>query len=90
MRVHELIQLLRALPANAEVCTWDGAGESDLVIEQVLLVQGHRSPVVVLGAEITGDIVEGAEVVWTEHETAHKGIVKAQARWARARREAVG
>jgi hypothetical protein len=90
VKVHELLQLLRQLPANAEVCTWDGAGETDLLVEQVLLVQGHRSPVVLLGMEIAGDVVEGAEVVWTENETALKGLVKAQARWARARREAVG
>lgn len=90
MNARQLIELLRQLPPQAEVCTWDGGEQTDLVIEQVLLVPGHKGPVVVLGFEIDSPIVEGAEIVWTEDEAAERGLHKAQAQHARARREAVG
>lgn len=89
MKARDLIALLQKLPANAEVCTWDPGLSEDVVVEQVILVEGHRSPVVVLGMEIDGDLVEGAEVVWTSDDSALRGLVKAQGRWAKARREAV-
>jgi hypothetical protein len=90
MNVRQLIALLQKLPPHAEVCTWDAGVQQDLCIEQVLLCDGHKTPVVVLGMEIEGDIVEGAEIVWTAGEPALKGLHKAQGMWARARREAVG
>lgn len=65
MKARDLIALLQKLPANAEVCTWDAGVQQDLCIEQILLVDGHKSPVVVLGMEIEG--LEG-QAVWAEDE----------------------
>ncbi len=73
MNVRQLIALLRTLPANAEVCTWDGAASSDLCIEQVILTDGHRSPVVVLGLDIEG--LEG-QAVWASDETRLGSLLK--------------
>ena len=65
MTAAQLIALLRTLPANAEVCTWDGSASSDLEIEQVILTDGYKSPVVVLGLDIEG--LEG-QAVWARDE----------------------
>lgn len=73
MNVRQLIALLQKLPPNAEVCTWDSAGETDLVIEQVILTDGHKSPVVVLGLDIEG--LEG-QAVWASDDNRLGSLLK--------------
>lgn len=65
MTARELIALLQRLPPNAEVCTWDAGLSADVAVEQVVLCDGHKSPVVVLGMEIEG--LEG-QAVWARDE----------------------
>jgi hypothetical protein len=65
MNVRQLIALLRTLPPSAEVCTWDAGISADVEVEQVVLTDGHKSPVVVLGMEIVG--LEG-RAVWARDE----------------------
>lgn len=99
LTVSQLISLLRQLPPRAIVTTWAPParyapvdGEDDCV-EQVLLAPATPvapDGVVVLGLDIDGDIVEGAELYWAAHDTAANGIEQAQAKWAKARREQVG
>lgn len=97
MTVAQLISLLRELPPRAQVATWDvgrvmSEGE-ELRVEQVIhvpAVAGSHPGVVVLGLDIDGPIVEGAEVIWAADDSAAAGIEKAQAKYARARRENVG
>jgi hypothetical protein len=45
----------------------------------------------VMGMEmVPGFVVDGAQVQWTADETAARGLAKAQAQWAVAKREWVG
>lgn len=73
MTARQLIDLLRTLPANAEVCTWDGSLSADVQVEQVVLTDGHKSPVVVLGMEIQG--LEG-QAVWASDEARLGSLLK--------------
>lgn len=85
MRAHELARILLAGP-NAEVSTWDAAHKCDAAIEQIIDVRG----VLVLGMDIDDPgFVDGAEVIYTEHDTALRGLVKAQAVANQSKREAV-
>lgn len=72
MKTHELARLLLSLP-NAEACTWDSASQSDLEIEQVILTDGHKSPVVVLGLDIEG--LEG-QAVWASDDNRLGSLLK--------------
>ena len=97
MTVAQLISLLRELPPRAHVATWDvgrifSEGE-ELRVEQVIhvpAVAGEHPGVVVLGLDIDGPIVEGAEVIWAADESAAAAVEQAQGKWAKARREHVG
>lgn len=88
---HELARVLLAGP-NCPVVTWQNRSVApteacDSDVEAVIEVEGHKGPVVVIGMDIDGTIVEGAEVVWADSEGALRGIVRAQERMAAARRE---
>jgi hypothetical protein len=82
---HELARVLLAGP-NAVVTTW--SGEQDVDIEEIVRVDGHRCPVLVLGMEIRGEVLEGSETVWTNTDDQAHHIEVAKAKLAKARREA--
>lgn len=89
MTARELIALLQRIPAGTEVATWNG--NEPEAIEQVVLSTLDGGPVLVLGMEMGPSfVVDGAEVQWTADETAARGLAKAQAEWAVAKREWVG
>lgn len=86
MRSHDLARLLLAQP-DREVTTWDASRRETHAVEQVVLGADE----VVMGMEMgAGPALDGAEVVWTAHDVARRGLVKACARWARAKKEWVG
>lgn len=90
MTAAELIAILERVPASTEVMTWDAFADEPLSIELVIRTDG-QTPVLVLGMEMPpGWTVDGAEPLWTAHDTAARGLAKAQAVWARAKRERVG
>lgn len=62
IRAHELARKLLAGP-NAVVALWDG--EQDVDIEEAILVTGCGGvPVIVMGLEIRGPVLEDSETVW--------------------------
>ncbi len=63
IRAHELARLLLSGP-NAVVTTWDNTSGCDSDVEQVVLVPGHRDPVVVLGLDIAADLLSTGEVLF--------------------------
>lgn len=83
MRSHQLARLLLSQP-DGEVCTWESDIREELLIEQVIQ---REDGLVVLGLDITPNWP--AEVVWTAHDLALRGIVKSNDEWHKAAREAV-
>jgi hypothetical protein len=70
-----LIALLAQLPGDIEVTTWDERLQEQHAVEQVITITGRAGSALVLGMEMTaGWMVDGAEVVWTAHDTARKGL----------------
>ncbi len=89
LRAHELARLLLAGP-NHVVTTWDG-GEShsdgcDSEIEQVVRVDGHKEPVIVLGLDLPVTMLDGAEVLYGDGP----GIAKSVARYQQQQKKAQG
>lgn len=83
---HQLARLLLSGP-DIEVTTWDPGFGEQASIEQVI----QTDLAVVLGIDIAASwTVDGAQLVWAADESAALGIVKAQARWASAKKEWVG
>lgn len=76
MIARELIALLKTLPADAEVLTWDPAMRELQAVEQVILADGD----VAIGMEMAPE-ADRVEVLWAAHDVALKGLVKA--RWIR-------
>ncbi len=85
IRAHELARLLLSGP-NREVCTWHADLSEDHAIEQVVAVEGHRETVLVLGMELPGDVLEGAEVLYGDGP----GIAKTVTRHQQSTKKAQG
>ena len=83
---HALAKLLLEGP-DVEVTTWDPVHREPNAVEQVIATDAFG---VVLGMELTGSVVDGAGVIWTAHDTARRGLVKAAAQCVTAKREWVG
>ena len=64
MRVRELIELLRQVPPETYVTTWDTDHAVDSDVEAVHLVEGPGGPVLVLGLDMSG--LGESEVIWLE------------------------
>lgn len=65
MRVRHLLDVLRQLPPDALVTTWDGGHEEDLAVETALVVDGVCERVLVLGMELPRALRRTGEVLWT-------------------------
>ncbi len=87
IRAHELARLLLSGP-NHVVTTWDGSVDNgcDSEIEQVVRVDGHREPVIVLGLDLPVTMLDGAEVLYGDGP----GIAKSVARYQQQQKKAQG
>ncbi len=85
LRAHELARLLLAGP-NHVVTTWDGQSECDTEIEQVVRVDGHKEPVIILGLDLPVTMLDGAEVLYGDGP----GIAKSVARYQQQQKKAQG
>jgi hypothetical protein len=62
MKKTQLLELLKLIPGNPEITTWDHRAECDSDVEEVRLVDGPSGPVLVLGLDLAG--VGPSETVW--------------------------
>ena len=65
MRVRHLLAILRQLPGDALVTTWDGGAGEDVAVETALLVDGVYERVLVLGMELPAALRRQGDVLWT-------------------------
>ncbi len=83
---HELARLLLSRP-RAVVTTWDAGLAEDLVVEQVLFVQGHRDNVVVLGMELPVALLAQGEVAVGSGPSVVKAVARHEAEQRRGMQE---
>jgi len=70
---------------DAEVTTWDPEHREPHAVEQVIAT---TEGALVLGMELEPSwTVDGAEVLWTAHDTARRSFETACSQWARSKRE---
>jgi hypothetical protein len=62
MKKTQLLELLKLIPGNPEITTWDPNFGVDSDVEEVRLVEGPHGPVLVLGLDLAG--VGPSETVW--------------------------
>lgn len=65
MRVRHLLEVLRQLPGDALVTTWDGGVSEDIAVETALVVDGVYERVLVLGMELPAALRRTGDVLWT-------------------------
>jgi hypothetical protein len=62
MKKTQLLELLKLIPGDPEVTTWDPNSGVDSDVEEVHLVEGPFGPVLVLGLDMDG--LGPSETVW--------------------------
>lgn len=62
MKKTELLELLKLVPGNPEITTWDPNFAVDSEVEEVRIVEGPRGLVLVLGMDMGG--LGPSETVW--------------------------